>query len=168
MQIFKGKDANILRMEEALSKQADTASQIGAFGLKLERISKKALKVFLYGCFVIGLIFLMFLNWDVVRNIGYTLVPDESIAVIRDVLFFVFRTASVYEIMTMLAGVFVFLVELCFIFSIVGFFTAYAIRLLCPTDEESVDTIVNERKEESTVAHCRYEKIFLSYSVLRN
>jgi len=150
-----------------VAKSVSDLIREGMFYEGVKLAAKKALRYILNGMVVLGLCVLALSQFDFIRKIGFTYIPEKWIEVIRDAMRLVLDSSSVYRAIEFLMGVTVLSLEISLICSFVGFCIAKAFVFLQALSCSRIHKAKGERHQQQVEIPYSERKIFLSYAHLR-
>lgn len=129
--------------------------------------ARKTMRSILKGVVALGFFALLLSQFKFIRSLGYIHISMAKIEEIRDVLELIFGSYSVYRSIEFLMCVALLFIELCLIFSFVGFLIAKAfvfpyVQTCSRMDQVNAQT--SNQKENNPRAE---RKIFLNFASLR-
>ena len=132
----------------------------------LEKGVKRALKYLLIGLLILGLFCFAVSQLKYLKILGYTLISDEKIELIREIMNIILGTKSVAVAFGIITTWTLFIIEISLIFFFIGaiavkkFIMPYVVR------KQEVVYIANEKDSEQKIPFVK-RKIFFSFSNLK-
>jgi hypothetical protein len=133
----------------------------------MEKAAKKSVRLLTIGLIVLAFFWLAISNFDLLREIGFSLISKEKIAVIRSLMKVFLGTHSVYVALGTLAIWTLFIIQFAILFSFVGFIVAKKIILPRILVEERFNLEDNCKVQFIANTQTRSEKIFFRFANLR-
>ena len=137
------------------------------FANMMEKAAKKSVRLLTLGLIVLAFFCLAIFNFDILREIGFSLISKEKIVLIRSLMKVFLGTHSVYVALGTLAIWTLFVVQFAILFSIVAFIASKKLLLPRIWVEEEIIVDNNCKSSYNNKTQYRSEKIFFRFANLR-
>ena len=134
-----------------------------------EKEAKRALRFLFLGIALVGLFALATWQFDFIRDLGFSLISKEQISVIRGLMNVFLGTTSVYVALGVMTVWTLILIQVCFLFTIVGIFLVKRIYLTyCVVETEELYSDLNAKNYKEVAVPYVNRRICFNLAHLRN
>ena len=133
----------------------------------LERASIKALRATAFGVIAMGLVLLFLVKFDWFSCSGHSLLSKEFIRLVRNILYTVFNTTSVFVVAEIFLLFLSLTVEFTLAVACIGIFAGRKILIFGKLLRARVCSIIKETNIQEVKTPCVSKGLFLGFSNLR-